>query len=68
MSTAKLPTPPVAPFTSTGPFSGRCPLSSMRSIASAAVNPAVPRAIASRRLSPSGTRTTAPAGARTRSA
>ena len=65
---AKLPTPPVAPFTSTGPFSGRWPFSSMRSTARAAVNPAVPRAIASRRSSPAGRGTTVSAGARTRSA
>ena len=54
MSMAKLPTPPVAPLTRIGPRSGRWPLSSMRSTASAAVNPAVPIAMLSRSDMPSG--------------
>ncbi len=45
---------PVAPVTTTGPLPGARPLCSMRWMASAAVNPAVPSAIASDRLMPSG--------------
>ena len=65
MSIAKLPTPPVAPLTSTGPRSGRWPFSSIRSTASAAVNPAVPIAMLSRSESPSGSRISQSPGART---
>ena len=54
MSTASEPTPPVAPVTASGPSSGVCRLSSMRNKASAAVNPAVPRIMLSRRLRPCG--------------
>ncbi len=54
MSTAMLPTPPVAPVTTIGPFAGVCPLCSMRWIASAAVKPAVPIAIAWNASRPGG--------------
>src|SRR6185437_3679064 len=43
MSTASMPTPPVAPVTAIGPSSGDWRLSRMRYSASAAVKPAVPR-------------------------
>ncbi len=55
MVTAILPTPPAAPVTSTSPRSGVTPCSSRASTDSMAVNPAVPMAIVSRALSPSGT-------------
>src|SRR5690606_9919875 len=54
MSTASDPTPPVAPVTHSGPIPGTWRLSSMRSRASAAVKPAVPRIMDSRRSSPAG--------------
>ena len=44
---ATLPTPPVAPLTITGPLRGVRPLCCMSSMACAAVNPAVPKVIAS---------------------
>jgi len=44
----------VAPVTASGPISGRWRFSLSRSSASAAVKPAVPMIIASRRLSPAG--------------
>ena len=65
MSMAKLPTPPVAPLTSTGPWSGRWALSSIASTASAAVNPAVPIAMLSRSVMPSGSRMSQSPGTRT---
>ena len=68
MSMAKLPTPPVAPLTSTGPASGRWPLSSIASTASAAVNPAVPIAMLSRSDIASGSGISQSPGARTYSA
>ena len=68
MPTAMLPTPPVAPVTATGPLPVRKPLRSSRTTDSAAVKPAVPRIIASRRDSPAGSRTTQSAGTRTRAA
>src|SRR5512147_3265336 len=53
-----LPTPPLAPVTSTSPlFSGRSPCSSRLMTASMAVNPAVPTAIAWRNVMPSGSGT-----------
>src|SRR5690606_15889062 len=61
MSTATLPTPPVAPVTRTGPSSGVRPWSSSVTTLSAAVNPAVPMVAASSELSPSR-RTTQSAG------
>ena len=54
MSIAMLPTPPLAPVTTTGPRAGAWPLCSMRWIASAAVNPAVPSAIARNASSDAG--------------
>ena len=54
ISMAMLPTPPVAPVTTIGPCSGDCLFSSIRTTAIAAVNPAVPMAIASLRLIPLG--------------
>ena len=68
MSIASAPTPPVAPVTMTGPLAGARPLSSMRTMPSAAVKPAVPSAIASKRSSPAGSGTTQPAGTRAYSA
>ncbi len=68
MSIASPPTPPVAPVTTTGPLPGARPLSSIRTMPSAAVKPAVPSAIASNRSSPSGSGTTQPAGTRATSA
>ena len=56
MSIASDPTPPDAPVTQIGPCAGDCLFSSMRNSASAAVNPAVPRTIASRSDSPAGSR------------
>ena len=63
--TARLPTPPVAPVTITGPWAGESPLRSRSTIESAAVNPAVPIVITSSGLRPSGTGTTQSAGTRT---
>ena len=63
-----LPTPPVAPVTSTGPSSGETPWRSSRATDSAPVKPAVPIAIACVTLSPSGSGTTQPAGTRAYSA
>jgi hypothetical protein len=60
-----LPTPPVAPVTMTGPFDGVRPLRSISTIDSAAVNPAVPIAIASKSDNPAGSGTTHSAGTRT---
>ncbi len=60
-----LPTPPVAPVTATGPWSGRSPCRSSRTTPRAAVKPAVPRAIASNSDSPSGSGTTQSPGTRT---
>ena len=54
MAVASEPTPPVAPVTAIGPSAGTCRLSRMRKSASAAVKPAVPRIIDSRRSSPAG--------------
>ena len=54
MSTAILPTPPEAPVTAIGPPAGDWPLCSRRWMASAAVNPAVPSAMAVKASSPSG--------------
>ena len=64
MSTARQPTPPVAPVTTTGPLSGVVPLRASASTASAAVKPAVPIAIASNVVSASGIRTTQADGTR----
>src|SRR5262245_3985584 len=64
IATAVLPTPPLAPVTSTGPSPGRRPRASSAATDIAAVNPAVPTAIASRALNPSGSGTTQPAGSR----
>ncbi len=63
-----LPTPPVAPVTTTGPRSGVIPACSSASTDCAAVNPAVPSAIASRGLKPKGNGTNHSAGARVNSA
>ena len=68
METAVEPTPPVAPVTSTGPPSGVTPCRSSRATDSAAVNPAVPIAIACRAVIPSGKGTTQSAGTRAYSA
>ena len=68
MPTAVEPTPPEAPSTSTGPSPGSSPFSSSRCTDSAAVNPAVPSAIAWRALSPSGSGTTHSDGTRAYSA
>jgi len=68
MSTARLPTPPVAPLTTTGPLAGVRPFSSMRTMPSAAVKPAVPSAIASNSERPAGSGTTQSAGTRAYSA
>lgn len=65
---AMLATPPEAPFTSTLPFAGASPLSSIRSIACAAVCPATPSALASNRLIPAGIGITQSAGKRPYSA
>ena len=54
MSMAMLPTPPVAPVTTMGPRAGAWPLRSMRWIASAAVKPAVPSAMARNASRPGG--------------
>ncbi|MNN01461.1 hypothetical protein D3C81_1140780 [compost metagenome] len=62
MSTAMLPTPPVAPVTRTEPFSGVSPLRSSSSAESAAVKPAVPMAMASFAERPGGRRTSQSAG------
>ena len=51
-----LPTPPLAPVTSTGPSPGRRPCRSSAATDIAAVNPAVPIAIASRAVRPGGQR------------
>ena len=64
IATAMLPTPPVAPVTSTVPASGVMPWSSSASTDSAAVYPAVPISIDSRAVSPSGSGTIQPAGTR----
>ena len=57
-------TPPDAPVTSTGPSPGRSPRSSSAATLIAAVKPAVPMAIASRVVRPSGIGTTQPEGIR----
>ena len=62
MLIARLPTPPVAPVTTTGPFDGRWPFCSMRWTASAAVKPAVPSFMASSSLIPAGSGITDVAG------
>ena len=54
MSIAIEPTPPVAPVTMTGPLPGLRPSCSIRTTASAAVKPAVPSAMASKRFMPFG--------------
>src|SRR5260370_313097 len=54
MSTAMLPTPPEAPVTAIGPPVGDWPFCSRRWMASAAVNPAVPSAMAVKASRPSG--------------
>ena len=56
MATAMLPTPPEAPVTSTSPLPGASPFRSICCTASAAVKPAVPKVMQSRRLRPSGRR------------
>ena len=63
-----LPTPPVAPVTSTGPPSADTPWRSSRATESAAVKPAVPIAIACTGDSPSGSGTTHSDGTRAYSA
>ena len=63
-ATAAEPTPPDAPVTSTGPSPARRPRSSSATMLIAAVKPAVPIAIASRDVRPSGIGTTQPAGMR----
>jgi len=68
IATATLPTPPLAPVTSTGPSPGRRPCSSSAMTDSPAVNPAVPMAIASRVDRPSPNGTTQFAGTRSYSA
>ena len=68
MATARQPTPPVAPVTSTSPDSGVTPDSWSRSTDKAAVNPAVPYTMLSLRLNPSGRFTAHAAGTRTYSA
>ncbi len=68
MATASIPEPPLAPVTATGPSPGRSPCSASRWIARGAVSPAVPRAIASSPVRPSGTGTTQSAGTRSQSA
>ena len=55
--TATDPTPPAAPVTITGPSFGVRPCFSSASTESIAVKPAVPIAIASRVVMPSGRRT-----------
>ena len=65
---ATLPTPPVAPVTATGPFSGFRPLYSISMIACAAVKPAVPSVMASNAVMCSGRRTIQSPGTRTYSA
>ena len=68
MAIAVDPTPPEAPVTSTGPVSGSSPRASSSAIDSAAVNPAVPMAIASRAVRPAGNGTIQSAGTRAYSA
>ena len=68
MSTAVDPTPPDAPVTITGPAPGFSPASSSAATESAAVNPAVPSAIACRVVRPLGSGTTQSAGTRATSA
>ena len=68
MPTAIEPTPPVAPVTRTGPAPGVSPRSSNDSTDSAAVKPAVPIVIASRRSSPAGHGTSQSDGTRASSA
>ena len=68
MATAVEPTPPDAPVTRTGPSPGRRPCSSSAWTLIAAVNPAVPIAIASRAVRPAGSGTTQPDGIRASSA
>ena len=63
-STAKEPTPPEAPVTSTGPSPGRSPRCSSWSRDNAAVKPAVPMAMAWRAERPSGRARADPAGTR----
>ena len=58
------PTPPLAPVTRTGPSPGCRPRSSNATTDIAAVNPAVPIAIASRGVRPGASGTTQPAGTR----
>jgi len=64
-SMAKLPTPPVAPVTAIGPWSGSRPFSCRRWIARAAVKPAVPSAMAVKASRPAGRGMTVSAGTRT---
>ena len=54
ISTLSEPTPPVAPVTTIGPISGVCPLRIICNSDSAAVKPAVPSAIDSRRVKTAG--------------
>ncbi len=68
IATAQPPTPPLAPVTTIGPSPGRRPRASSAATDIAAVNPAVPTAIASRAVSPSGSGTTQSAGSRSYSA
>ena len=65
---AMLPTPPVAPVTTMGPPAGACSLRSIKWMASAAVKPAVPSAMAERASSPGGMGMTQSAGTRAYSA
>ena len=65
-ATAIEPAPPEAPVTSTSPDSGVTPVSSRRSTASIAVNPAVPIAAARSGERPAGRRTSASARTRAR--
>ena len=58
IATATLPTPPLAPVTTTGPSPGRSPWRSSAATDIAAVKPAVPIAIARARVSPAGSGTT----------
>ena len=64
IATAMLPTPPVAPVTSTVPDVGVMPWSNNASTDNAAVYPAVPITIDSRVVRPSGSGTIQPAGTR----
>ena len=68
MPTALLPTPPVAPVTKTGPAAAVSPRSSSATTDNAAVNPAVPIAMAWRASNPSGSATSQSTGTRAYSA